>query len=167
MNQELDFVDDENLEVAENFDPIHEDNSLIKEPKTPPRRNYKDLISKLTDGVPNGKNVKIMKLTKQPDGKLQCQLCENIFDGMNEVVKHQPNCAKLDSAKGQLISEQIYAILNFPKMQRNIARISALAQSYIYQVLQTIQMKLILLCVWAEPAVLGSAKTALKFKYEI
>ena len=28
-------------------------------------------------------------------------------------------------------------------------------------------MKLILLCVWAEPAVLGSAKTALKFKYEI
>ena len=30
-----------------------------------------------------------------------------------------------------------------------------------YRVLQTIQMKLILLCVWAEPAVLGSAKTAL------
>ena len=37
-------------------------------------------------------------------------------------------------------------------------------QSYVYQVLQTIQMKLILLCVWAEPAVLGSTKTALKFK---
>jgi hypothetical protein len=32
-----------------------------------------------------------------------------------------------DAAKGQLISEQIYAVLNFPKMQRNIARISALA----------------------------------------
>ena len=30
-------------------------------------------------------------------------------------------------AKGQLISEQIYAVLNFPKMQRNITRISALA----------------------------------------
>ena len=29
--------------------------------------------------------------------------------------------------KGQLISEQIYAVLNFPKIQRNIARISALA----------------------------------------
>ena len=28
-------------------------------------------------------------------------------------------------------------------------------------------MKLILLCVWVEPAVLGSSKTALKFKYEI
>ena len=40
-------------------------------------------------------------------------------------------------------------------------------QSYIYQVLQTIQMKLILLCVWAEMAVLGSAKTALKFIYKI
>ena len=42
-----------------------------------------------------------------------------------------------------------------------------IGQSFIYQVLQTIQMKLILLCVWAEPAVLGSAKTALKFIYEI
>ena len=41
------------------------------------------------------------------------------------------------------------------------------SQSYIYQVLQTIQMKLILLCVWAEPAVLGSAKTALKIIYKI
>ena len=40
-------------------------------------------------------------------------------------------------------------------------------QRYTYRVLQTIQMKLILLCVWAEGAVLGSAKTALKFKYEI
>ena len=40
-------------------------------------------------------------------------------------------------------------------------------QRYTYRVLQTIQMKLILLCVWAEAAVLGSTKTALKFKYEI
>jgi hypothetical protein len=40
-------------------------------------------------------------------------------------------------------------------------------QRYTYRVLQTIQIKLILLCVWAEPAILGSAKTALKFKYEI
>ena len=40
-------------------------------------------------------------------------------------------------------------------------------QRYTYIVLQTIQMKLILLCVWAEPAVMGSTKTALKFKYEI
>ena len=42
-----------------------------------------------------------------------------------------------------------------------------LNQRYTYRVLQSIQMKLILLCVWAERAVLGSAKNALKFKYEI
>ena len=35
--------------------------------------------------------------------------------------------------KGQLISEQIYAVLNFPKMQRNIARISALAPEIYIQ----------------------------------
>ena len=35
------------------------------------------------------------------------------------------------------------------------------SQRYTYRVLQTIQMKLILLCVSAEQAVLGSAKTAL------
>ena len=40
-------------------------------------------------------------------------------------------------------------------------------QRYTYRVLQTIQMKLTLLRVWAERAVLGRAKTALKFKYEI
>ena len=40
-------------------------------------------------------------------------------------------------------------------------------QRYTYRVLQTIQMKIIPLCVWAEPAVLGSTKTALRFKYEI
>ena len=31
----------------------------------------------------------------------------------------------------------------------------------------TIQIKIILLCVWAEQVILGSDKTALKFKYEI
>jgi hypothetical protein len=46
-------------------------------------------------------------------------------------------------------------------------KISGGTQRYTYRVLQTIQMKLILLCVWAERAVLGSAKTVLKFKYEI
>ena len=34
-----------------------------------------------------------------------------------------------------------------------------------YRVFQTIQMKLILLCVWVEWAFLGTAKTALKFKF--
>ena len=41
------------------------------------------------------------------------------------------------------------------------------SQRYTYRVLQTIHMKLILLSVWAERAVLGSAKTALKLRYEI
>ena len=40
-------------------------------------------------------------------------------------------------------------------------------QRYTYRVLQTIQMKLTLLCVWAEPAVLGSTKTALNFNCKI
>ena len=40
-------------------------------------------------------------------------------------------------------------------------------QRYTNRMLQTNQMKLILLCVWEEPAILGSTKTALKFKYEI
>ena len=38
---------------------------------------------------------------------------------------------------------------------------------YTYEVLQTNQMKLIIMCVWADLAVLGSTKTALKFQYEI
>ena len=40
-------------------------------------------------------------------------------------------------------------------------------QRYTYGVLQTIQIKLILLFAWVEQAVLGIAKTALKFQYEI
>ena len=48
-----------------------------------------------------------------------------------------------------------------------VVQFSSGGQRYTYRVLQTIQMKLILLCVWAEPAILGSAKTALKFTYEI
>ena len=39
-----------------------------------------------------------------------------------------------------------------------------LDQRYTYRVLQTIQIKLMLLSVWAEPVILGSTKTALKFK---
>ena len=52
-------------------------------------------------------------------------------------------------------------------LERRGVKIPYRHQRYTYRVLQTIQMKLIFLCVWAEPAVLGSAKTALKFKYEI
>ena len=52
----------------------------------------------------------------------------------------------------------IHMCIDFYVMTRDI---------HTYRALQTIQMKLRLLCVWAEPAVFGSAKTALKFKYEI
>ena len=45
--------------------------------------------------------------------------------------------------------------------------VSNLPQRYTYRVLQTIQLKLLLLCLWAELVVLGSTKTALKFKYGI
>ena len=46
-----------------------------------------------------------------------------------------------------------------------ILHVYAGGQRYTYRVLQTISMKLILLWVWAERAVLGRAKSALKFKY--
>ena len=49
----------------------------------------------------------------------------------------------------------------------NATKFELHTEIYIYIVLHSIQMKLILLCVWAEQAILGSAKTALKFKYEI
>jgi hypothetical protein len=53
--------------------------------------------------------------------------------------------------------------------QKTTELLMSKAEIYIYvcRVLQTIQMKLILLCVLAEPALLGSTKTALEFKYEI
>ena len=50
---------------------------------------------------------------------------------------------------------------------QNFCKFLAFTHRYTYRVLQTIQMKVILLWVWAERAVLGSTKTALKFKYEI
>ena len=62
---------------------------------------------------------------------------------------------------------KITLFLNFPTCSVNLYILPGLSQRYIHRVLQTIQMKLILLWVWAEPAVLGRAKTALKFKYEI
>ena len=53
------------------------------------------------------------------------------------------------------------------KFRQNMSGFGSTLQRYTYRVLQTIQMKLILFCVWAEPAALGSAKTALKFIYKI
>ena len=52
-------------------------------------------------------------------------------------------------------------------MEQKVRSKSWVLQKYTYRVLQTIQIKLILLCVLAEWAVLASAEKALKFKYEI
>ena len=60
-----------------------------------------------------------------------------------------------------------HTILDYRKVASSHAGFFRLLQRYTYRVLQTIQMKLKLLYVWAEPAILGSSKTALKFKYEI
>ena len=53
------------------------------------------------------------------------------------------------------------------KLSGKVTIFLGIAQRYKYRVLQTIQMKLILVCVWAERTVLGSATTSLKFNYEI
>ena len=71
--------------------------------------------------------------------------------------------------KSAIIQEplcKVWLLLDEPKKISNSTR-ATINQRYTYRVLQTIQMKLILSWVWAEWAVLGRAKTALKFKYEI
>ena len=52
-------------------------------------------------------------------------LADTVYNN-DECIMISPESG-MAAAKGQLISEQIYAVLNFPKMQRNITRISALA----------------------------------------
>ena len=66
-----------------------------------------------------------------------------------------------------MIKIQIVHIEEFQSYLISLERIFGADQRYTYRVLQTIQMEVILLWVWAEGAVLGRAKTALKFKYEI
>ena len=81
---------------------------------------------------------------------------------------HSKNRCLLKSRQVSLAAtEQSENLLDLYFWEVNTVYTSGSKQRYTYRVLQTIQMKLILLCVWAEPAVLGSTKTALKFKYEI
>ena len=75
---------------------------------------------------------------------------------LTNIVVSQP--FKLQQAETFRWKQKNMVVLSF---------FSSLNQRYTYRVLQTIQIELILSCVWAELAVLGSAKTALKFKYEI
>ena len=69
--------------------------------------------------------------------------------------------------KGKTMLRIINKLLKPESLLTSPSKVLPYYQRYTYRVLQTIQMKLILLCVWAEPAVLGSTKNALKFKFEI
>ena len=52
-------------------------------------------------------------------------------------------------------------------MQNNVTILKFIILGAEIYMFQTIQMKLTLLCVWAEPAFLDSAKNGLKLKHEI
>ena len=66
----------------------------------------------------------------------------------------------------QCLGETLFIFI-FELLRFGIDVSKAQARDIHYRVLQTIQLKLRLLCVGAERAVLGSTKTALKFEYEI
>ena len=85
--------------------------------------------------------------------------CRNL-----SVDRKSPNLE--NRARGHFSSESPPSLLRLSEIP-GTHLFYGFSQRYTYRVLQTIQMKLILLCVWAELAVLGSTKTALKFKYEI
>ena len=88
---------------------------------------------------------------------------EAVTDGLKRALKSFGNALGKDLSRNGRNTSTIF-ILNFSP--RSTLRVDFLDhnQRYTYRVLQTIQMKLTLLCVWAKRAVLGSAKTALKFK---
>ena len=58
--------------------------------------------------------------------------------------------SEFNEKKKEILKETTFSFVN------TFVQYSTREQIYTYRVLQTIQMKLILLCVWAEPAVLGS-----------
>ena len=66
--------------------------------------------------------------------------------------------------KGQLISKCLFGVIVLTKKPTKFFKDFCPSQSYLHQVLQTIQMKLILLWVWAEQAVLGRAKNCFKIQ---
>ena len=66
-----------------------------------------------------------------------------------------------------ILANRFHKLCKHLKNSKEVKSILPSLQKYTYRVFQTIQVKLTLLCVWAERAVLVSAKTTLKFKYEI
>ena len=88
----------------------------------------------------------------------------SIAKNLDSWILHESFLASIFDAilldiRSKIISTLSYGLTTFYILGRNML--------IDYRVLQTIQMKLILLCVWAEPAVFGGTITALKFKYEI
>ena len=80
-----------------------------------------------------------------------------VLECKKDVKNHRKKYQRFGSLK--TVSFLIY--------QHLISHIWMYGQRYTYRVLQTIQIKLVLLCVWADPASLSSTKTALKLKYQI
>ena len=87
-------------------------------------------------------------------------ILQNIAVFLNPVIFHV-------LAWPRPIYHKIYHCIENEKKSFAKCIIPLQVQRYTYRVLQTIQMKLIFLCAWAERVVLGSAKTALKFKHKI
>ena len=96
------------------------------------------------------------RLSQKKNDATKSTLCQN------KKVIHNPYISLLISFFAIEKENAAWKIVWNPKLY-NFGEI----QRYTYRVLQTIQMKLIVLCVWAERAILGSAKTAWKFRYEI
>ena len=143
------------------------------------KRPYLRILTKMANTnsktlCPHGALPCLLALATTPS--LLCNdACESIalrleLERSRQFIHEHFYSGPRERVKGQLISKAIYGLLTSPKKRTDEFDLFAFLlfmQSYIHQVLQTIQMKLILLCVWAETAVLGSAKTALKFKYVI
>ena len=102
---------------------------------------------------------------KEKDEKMwSCPICTKKFRGTigRGILFHLQTCeSKLEKmTKGCPQCDRVFDV-------KIITESSYQGQRYTYRVLQTIQIKLMLLCVWAEPAVSSSTKTDLKFKYDI
>ena len=42
--------------------------------------------------VPGAKKVRVLKVTKQSNGQLLCEICSGVFEDVNGAVKHMPYC---------------------------------------------------------------------------
>ena len=85
---------------------------------------------------------------------------------MEQIKRFRPILGQLAvSTEKRALKDATFLCFHGQKNKRQ--RHCSVSQRYTDRVLKIIQIKLILLCVWADQAVLGSAKTALKFKYDI